>query len=133
MRFLRAVSLPVRGIAISDVTNWDNADRLDCAGTGAKSPEGKHSSLFCPQCISALGSTARPSLLHVQVLDIKTESAEVLLSLAALSGSYHVQSSASRRQLKADIEEQGITNFEHFLSVAGVVISVRTTRIHVQL
>ncbi|KAL3149170.1 hypothetical protein ABBQ32_002003 [Trebouxia sp. C0010 RCD-2024] len=58
-----------------------------------------------------------------KVLDIKTESAEVLLSLAALSGSYHVQSSASRRQLKADIEEQGITNFEHFLSVAGDVIT----------
>ena len=57
----------------------------------------------------------------------------MLLSLAALSGSYHVQSSASRRQLKADIEEQGITNFEHFLSVAGDVITVRTPRMHLKL
>lgn len=68
---------------------------------------------------------------HPQVLDIRTESAEVLLSLAALSGSYQVQSSASRRQLKADIEEQGITNFEHFLSAAKAVIGVRAK--HMQL
>lgn len=64
---------------------------------------------------------------HLQVLDIRTESAEVLLSLAALSGSYQAQSSASRRQLKADIEEQGITNYERFLSAADAVIGVRAS------
>lgn len=47
--------------------------------------------------------------------------------MAALSGSYQVQSSASKRQLKADIEEQGITNYERFLSAAEAVIVVRAS------
>jgi len=48
----------------------------------------------------------------------------VLDSLAALSGLYQENSTASRRQLKASIEERGINNLEQFLSAAQAVIGV---------
>ncbi len=61
----------------------------------------------------------------LQVLDIRTESLEVLNSLAALSGVYQDNSTASRRQLKANIEERSINTLEQFLSAAQAVFGVR--------
>lgn len=56
-----------------------------------------------------------------KVLDIRTESLEVLNSLAALSGVYQNNSTASRRQLKANIEERSISTLEQFLYAAQAV------------
>ena len=62
--------------------------------------------------------------IDVQVLEIRTESQEVLQSLTALSKLHHQNTAASRRQLKANVEERGIVNVEQFLSAAQGVIQV---------
>lgn len=59
-----------------------------------------------------------------QVLEIRTESQEVLQSLTALSKLHQQNTAASRRQLKANVEERGIANVEQFLAAAQSVIQV---------
>ena len=59
-----------------------------------------------------------------QVLEVRTESQDVLESLTALSKLYQQNTVASRRQLRARIEERGITTIEQFLSAAQGVIQV---------
>ena len=74
---------------------------------------------------AACEGTVISKMHNAQVLDIKTESAEVLESLAALSALHEETSASSRRQLKTHVEERGIDNLEQFLLAAQGVIRVR--------
>ena len=69
--------------------------------------------------------TMSPPFRALQVLDIRTEAPDILDSLAALSRVYQDNSTASRRQLRANIEGRGINNLQQFLSAAQAVIGVR--------
>lgn len=58
------------------------------------------------------------------MLEIRTESPDILESLTALSKLQQQNTVASRRQLRARFEERGVTTVEHFLSAAQGVIQV---------
>ena len=58
------------------------------------------------------------------MLEIRTESQDVLDAMTALSKLHQQNTVASRRQLRARIEQRGVTTVEHFLSAAQGVIQV---------
>lgn len=62
--------------------------------------------------------------LSPQVLEMKTESTEVLASLDTLSTMYTTNDATSRRQLKTTIEQRGIDTNRKFLHAADVVLQV---------
>lgn len=64
-------------------------------------------------------------ITYGQVLEMKTESTEVLSSLDTLSTMYTTNDAASRRQLKATIEQRGIDTNRKFLHAADIVLQVR--------
>lgn len=63
-------------------------------------------------------------LQSTQILDIKTESPEVVNALQTLSEFYDENTPAARRALRSTIERRGLAIHEHFLSAAESVIQV---------
>lgn len=58
-------------------------------------------------------------------MEMRTETPEVVGSLATLSGFYSENSPAARRRLRSTIENQGVHINEEFLDAAQSVIKVR--------
>lgn len=99
--------------------------RLYRSRPGEEGPEGtRGQAAQWPRMLCRPG-TMSPPFRALQVLDIRTEAPDILDSLAALSRVYQDNSTASRRQLRANIEGRGINNLQQFLSAAQAVIGVR--------
>lgn len=61
------------------------------------------------------------------MLELKTESTDMLSSLDTLSTMYTTNDATSRRQLKTTIEQRGIDTNRKFLHAADVVLQVLTS------
>jgi hypothetical protein len=59
-----------------------------------------------------------------QILEIKTESADIVNALNTLSGIYQDNTAAARRQLRNTLEERGLAINEQFLEAAQRVTQV---------
>lgn len=60
-----------------------------------------------------------------QILEVKTESPELVAALATLSQFYEDNTLASRRGLRSTIERRGLAINSQFLEAAESVIKVR--------
>ena len=65
----------------------------------------------------------------MQILEMRTESPEVLGSLATLSSFYEDNTPAARRQLCATIEKQGLSITQQYLQSAEHVIQVQALKL----
>jgi hypothetical protein len=68
-----------------------------------------------------------------QILEIKTESPEVISALNTLSGFYERNTPAERRQLRSAVEQRGLDINQRFLAAAETVIQVGSGRVRVGL
>lgn len=66
-------------------------------------------------------------LLPVQILEIKTESQDLIAALNTLSAAYPDNTPAARRHLRSTIEERGLAINEQFLAAAQGVTQVPRT------
>lgn len=64
-------------------------------------------------------------MLPFQILEIKTESQELIAALSTLSAIYQDNTPAARRHLRSTIEERGLGINEQFLEAAEGVTKVR--------
>ncbi len=62
------------------------------------------------------------SLSLLQILEIKTESSDLINSLSTLSSFYHDNNPAARRALRTTIERRGLDINQKFLTAAEAVI-----------
>jgi hypothetical protein len=60
----------------------------------------------------------------LQILEIKTESPDVINALSTLSGIYNDNTPAARRQLRCTIEQRGLQINGQFLQAAEAVMQV---------
>jgi hypothetical protein len=63
---------------------------------------------------------------YLQILEIKTESPELISALNTLSDFYDDNNPAARRQLRSTIEQKGLDINKQFLAAAEGVIEVRS-------
>jgi hypothetical protein len=63
-------------------------------------------------------------LLPVQILEIKTESQDLIAALNTLSAAYPDNTPAARRHLRSTIEERGLAINQQFLAAAEGVTQV---------
>ena len=61
----------------------------------------------------------------MQILEMRTESPEILGSLATMSNFYEDNTPAARRQLCATIEKQGLSITQQYLQSAEHVVQVQ--------
>ena len=94
-----------------------------------------HSTLS-PECIPCreqiLFSANRldqTSCCCMQILEMRTESPEILGSLATMSSLYEDNTPAARRQLCATIEKQGLSITQQYLQSAELVVQVQALRL----
>lgn len=72
-------------------------------------------------------ANAVTNLHTTQILDIKTESPDLLSALTTLSTFYHDNTPAARRHLRFTIEQRGLDIHGRFLTAAETVIKVPST------
>ncbi len=68
--------------------------------------------------------------LPMQILEIKTESQDLITALQTLSTFYEDNSPAARRVLRSTIEKRGLEIHEQFLSSAEAAIKVHRHAMH---
>ena len=65
----------------------------------------------------------------MQILEMRTESPEILGSLATMSSIYDDNTPAARRQLCATIEKQGLSITQQYLQSAEHVVQVQALKL----
>lgn len=120
-----AANLPLSWLQLLTATGifiWLRGDdSTPRPGSGAKGQEGEAKS-----CEAGLRTTLDLVLSnkHLQVLDLQTESPELLTALTSLSTFYTENTPTARRQLRSTLEQRSLQVNQEYLSAAEGVLKV---------